>query len=79
MEQPEISYGQIQALAEMKKQEKYQKGVSVINELDDCIYLLDVLSCIQDKVNANQSNWNALLKVIAIFWSLLSFFHLKSS
>ena len=74
----ETSYAQFRLFGRKKEEEKFQQNVCVNYKLDDVIYLLDVLTSMYDKVNANQPICNVLYKVIATIYSNHLFFRFES-
>ena len=54
LDNPETSYAQVRLFGRKKEEEKFQQIVYVNYRLDEFVYLLDVMSSVYDKVNANQ-------------------------
>ena len=57
---PDTSYAQIRLFGWKKEEEKFQQIVYVNYKLDIFVYLLDVMSSVYDKVNANQPIFKVL-------------------
>ena len=53
VDKPESSYGQVRLFARRKEDEKFQQVVYVNYELEEFIYLLDVMSSVYEKVFTN--------------------------
>ena len=60
VDKPESSYAQIQKFARKKNDEKFQQVVYVNYELEEFIYLLDVMISVYDKDITNQPICNVL-------------------
>ena len=60
LDKPENSYAQVRLFARNKEDEKIQQVVYVNYELEDFIYLLDVMNSVYDKVTTNQPICNVL-------------------
>ena len=57
---PDTSYAQVRLFGRKTEEEKFQQIVYVNYELDEFIYLLDVMNSVYDKVIANQPICNVL-------------------
>ena len=62
VDKPESSYAQVRLFARKKEDEKIQQVVYVYCELEEFIYLLDVMNSVYDKVITNQPICNVFLK-----------------
>ena len=60
VDKPESSYAQVRLFARKKEEEKFQQNVHAKYELEDFIYLLDVMNSVYDKVINNQPICNVL-------------------
>ena len=56
----ESSYAQVRLFARKKEDENFQLVVYMKDKLEECIYLLDVMNSLQDKVISNQPVCNVL-------------------
>ena len=56
----QTSYAQVRLLGRKKEEEKFQQIVYVNYELDEFVYLMDVMNSVYDKVFANQPICNVL-------------------
>ena len=65
VDKPESSYGQIQKFAKRKEYEKFQQTADMNIKLVEFIYLSDVMNSPDEKLIADQSFCNFLLKVFA--------------
>ena len=59
-DKPETSYAHVRLLGRKKEEEKFQQIVYVNYELDEFVYLLDVMNSVYDKVITNQPICNVL-------------------
>ena len=76
-EKPEISLVQRRMFGKRRDEEKFNQNVYVNYELDEIIYLLDVMNPVYEKVIANEPLRIVLYYVIATIYSLPScFFYL---
>ena len=55
VDKPESSYAQVRIIARKKEREKFHEIVYLNYKFDEIIYLLDVMTSVHDKVDANQS------------------------
>ena len=62
LEKRETSYVQVRLFGRRRNEEKFNQNVYVIYKLDELIYLLVVMSCVYDKVNANEPLCNVYNK-----------------
>ena len=60
VEKPESSYSQVRLFARKKEEEKFQQVLYVNQELEEIIYLLDVMNSVYDKVITYQPICNIL-------------------
>ena len=60
VDKPESSYSQVRLFARKKEDEKFQQNVYVNYNLEEIIYLLDVMNSVYDKVITNQPICNVL-------------------
>ena len=60
VDKPQSSYAQIRLFARKKEDEKFQQVVYVNYQLEEFIYLLDVMNSLYDKVITNQHICNLL-------------------
>ena len=60
VEKPEISYVQVRLFGRRKDEEKFNQIVYVNYELDEFVYLLDVMNSLYDKVVAIEPLCNVL-------------------
>ena len=68
VDNPETSYAHVRLFEWKKEEEKFQRLVYVNYELDEFVYLPDVMNSVYDKVIANQPICNVLLTVIATYY-----------
>ena len=73
VDKPESSYGQVRLFARKKEDENFQQVVNVNYKLEECIYLLDVMISVYDKINTNQPICKVLEKLISSVYSLSIF------
>ena len=78
VDNPQTTYAQVRLFGRKKEEEKFQQIVYVIYKLDECVYLLDVMNSVYDKVIANQPICKVLQKVILTIYSNHLFFLFKS-
>ena len=74
VDKPENSYAQVRLFARKKEDEKFQQVVYVNYELEEFIYLVDVLISVCDKFFTNQSICNVLQNLFSSVYSLSIFF-----
>ena len=74
MYKPESSYAQVPLFARKKEDEKFQQVFYVNFNLEDFIYLLDVVNSVNDKVIINQPICKVLQKVISSVYFLSLFY-----
>ena len=63
----ESSHAQVRMIARKKEDEKFEQVVSVNYELEESIYLLDVMNSVYDKVIRNEHICNVFLKKLHLF------------
>ena len=73
MDRPKSSYAQVRLFSRKKEEEKIQQSVFVNIQLEELIYLLDLMDSVYADVFANQSNCRLQQKEIATIYPL-SFF-----
>ena len=66
VEWPESSYARIRIFGEKKENEKFEQNGYVNYELDEFIYLLDVMNSVCDKILTNQPSCNFLKKYLQL-------------
>ena len=54
VDNPETSYAEVRLFGRQKEEEKFQQIVYVNYKLDECVYLLDVMNSVYDKLIDNQ-------------------------
>ena len=80
LDKPEGSYTQVRLLARKTEDEKFQQIVHVNYELEEFIYLLDVMNYIFHKVTTNQPICNVLIKkIISLLFIIFLFIRVKMS
>ena len=60
VDNPETSYAQVRLFGRKKEEEKFQQVVYFNHELDEFVYLPDVMKSVYDKVIANPPICNVL-------------------